>query len=83
MELTRVQNRAMYTGVLKLGDIFLARSVCPSKKELKQEVFQQALNVMLSKTVAEIYNMVDPGVEAIRYDLLLYPLTREMYWFKH
>jgi hypothetical protein len=56
----------MYTGVLKLDTVFLARAIRPNKKELKQEVFQKALNVMLSMTVAEIYNLVDPGADAIR-----------------
>ncbi|XP_052788436.1 uncharacterized protein LOC128223183 [Mya arenaria] len=65
-ELTRVAGKAMYTGVLRLNDIFLARAIRPNKKELKQEVFQKGLNVMLSMTVAEIYNMVDPGADAIR-----------------
>ncbi|WAR30536.1 hypothetical protein MAR_033078 [Mya arenaria] len=68
-ELTRVAGKAMYTGVLRLNDIFLARAIRPNKKELKQEVFQKGLNVMLSMTVAEIYNMVDPGADAIRDEL--------------
>lgn len=62
----RVAGKIMYTGTLKLDDVFLARAIRPSKKEVKQEVFQKALQVMLSMTVAEIYNMVDPGADAIR-----------------
>ena len=38
-----------------------------NKKELKHLVFQKALNVLLTKTVAEIYNLVDPGVDTLRY----------------
>ncbi|XP_053380695.1 uncharacterized protein LOC123548699 [Mercenaria mercenaria] len=68
-ELAKVAGKAMYTGVLKLDDVFLARAIRPNKKDLKQEVFQKALNVMLSMTVAEIYNLVDPGTEAIREEL--------------
>jgi len=65
-ELTRLAGKVMFTGVLRLDAVFLARAIRPNKKELKQEVFQKALNVMLSMTVAEIYNLVDPGEDAIR-----------------
>ena len=57
----------MHTGCLKIAGVFLARAVSVNKKELKHLVFQKALNVLLTKTVAEIYNLVDPGVDTLRY----------------
>ena len=57
----------MHTGCLKLAGVFLARAVSVNRKELKHLVFQKALNVLLTKTVAEIYNLVDPGVDTLRY----------------
>lgn len=68
-ELAKVGSKHMYTGRLAIGDVFLARAVCVNKKELKHLVFQKALNVLLTKTVAEIYNLVDPGVQTLRDEL--------------
>ncbi|KAL4219662.1 hypothetical protein ACF0H5_022234 [Mactra antiquata] len=69
-ELIRVDNKPMFTGVLKLNDVFLARAVKHNKnRELKQEVFQKALDIMLTMTVAEIFNLVDPGKDAIREEI--------------
>ena len=59
-------SKHMYTGRLKLAGVFLARAVSVNKKELKHLVFQKALNILLTKTVAEIYSLVDPGVETLR-----------------
>lgn len=77
-ELARVAGKPMYTGVLKLDTVFLARAIRPNKKDLKQEVFQKALIVMLSMTVAEIYNLVDPGADAIREELERQMKSEEM-----
>ena len=69
----------MHTGCLKLEGVFLAREVGFNRKELKHLVFQKALNVLLTKTVAEIYNLVDPGVDTLRYSnlkLVLYILQQ-------
>lgn len=65
-ELMRISGKWMFTGRLILGGIFLARSVGANKKEVKHETYQKALNVLKSKTVAEIFNLTDPGAEAIR-----------------
>ena len=59
-------SKHMYTGRLSLSGVFLARGVCVSKKELKHLVFEKALNVLMTKTVAEIYSLIDPGVETLR-----------------
>lgn len=68
-ELMRISGKWMFTGRLILGGIFLARSVGANKKEVKHETYQKALNVLKSKTVAEIFNLTDPGAEAIRKEL--------------
>ncbi|XP_052220028.1 uncharacterized protein LOC127837159 isoform X2 [Dreissena polymorpha] len=68
-ELTKIGGKIMYTGVLKLDTVFLARAIRPNKKDLKQEVFQKALNVMLSETVQATYNLVDPEKDAIKEEL--------------
>lgn len=68
-ELAKVGSKHMYTGRLKLAGVFLARAVSVNKKELKHLVFQKALNILLTKTVAEIYSLVDPGVETLRKEL--------------
>ena len=63
----KLSGKFLYTAVLNLNEVFLARGVRANKKDLKVDVFQKALDVIMSKTVAEIYNMVDPGPEAVRY----------------
>ncbi|XP_045192112.2 uncharacterized protein LOC123548693 [Mercenaria mercenaria] len=68
-DLAKAREKAMYTGVLMVDDVFIARAVRPSKKELKQEVFQKAFKVLSTKTVDEVYNLVDPGADAIREEL--------------
>ncbi|XP_061164731.1 uncharacterized protein LOC133173727 [Saccostrea echinata] len=68
-ELMRISGKWMFTGRLILGGIFLARSVGANKKEVKHETYQKALDVLKTKTVAEIFNLTDPGAEAIRKEL--------------
>ncbi|XP_060074691.1 uncharacterized protein LOC132554399 [Ylistrum balloti] len=68
-ELMRVAGRWMYTGYLKLDGIFLTRSVGANKKEVKHDVYTKGLDLLKSKTVAEIFALKDPGVEAIRAEL--------------
>ncbi|XP_056012785.1 uncharacterized protein LOC130052317 isoform X4 [Ostrea edulis] len=68
-ELMRISGKWMFTGRLILGGIFLARSVGANKKEVKHETYQKALDVLKTKTVAEIFSLTDPGAEAIRKEL--------------
>lgn len=68
-ELMRVAGRWMYTGYLKLDGIFLTRSVGANKKEVKHDVYTKGLEILKTKTVAEIFALKDPGVEAIRAEL--------------
>ncbi|OWF49723.1 uncharacterized protein LOC110451341 [Mizuhopecten yessoensis] len=68
-ELMRVAGRWMYTGYLKLDSIFLTRSVGANKKEVKHDVYTKGLDIVKTKTVAEIFALKDPGVEAIRSEL--------------
>ena len=56
----------MYTGCLTLTGVFLARSVGGNKKEVKHDTYSKALDILKTKTVAEIYSGVDPGPDAIR-----------------
>ncbi|KAK3607126.1 hypothetical protein CHS0354_036065 [Potamilus streckersoni] len=68
-ELIRLNGKPMYTGDLKLSSVFLVRSVGANKKEVKHEVYQKALDILTAKSVAEIFNLKDPGIEAIRLEL--------------
>ncbi|XP_033732567.1 uncharacterized protein LOC117321995 [Pecten maximus] len=68
-ELMRVAGRWMYTGYLKLDGIFLTRSVGANKKEVKHDVYTKGLELLKTKTVAEVFALKDPGVEAIRSEL--------------
>ncbi|KAK3088620.1 hypothetical protein FSP39_021356 [Pinctada imbricata] len=68
-ELMRVSGKWMFTGRLLLNNTFLARAVGANKKEVKHETYQKALDVMKTKTVAEIFALVDPGADAIRKEL--------------
>lgn len=68
-ELMKVANKWMYTGSLTLTGVFLARSVGGNKKEVKHDTYSKALDILKSKTVAEIYSGVDPGPDAIRNEL--------------
>ena len=65
-ELAKVGSKHMYTGSMSLDGVFLARAVCVNKKELKHLVFEKGLNVLMNKTVAEIYSLIDPGVQTLR-----------------
>ena len=67
----------MYTGSMSLDGVFLARAVCVNKKELKHLVFEKGLNVLMNKTVAEIYSLIDPGVQTLRWVCLFCCFTSQ------
>ena len=74
-ELAKVGSKHMYTGSMSLDGVFLARAVCVNKKELKHLVFEKGLNVLMNKTVAEIYSLIDPGVQTLRWEQFSSTLT--------
>ena len=66
MDLGRVTQSTMYTGTLKIGTVFMARGMRTSKKDLKREVFEKALNILKTMSVSEIFSLIDPGEEAVK-----------------
>ncbi|KAJ8307170.1 hypothetical protein KUTeg_015254 [Tegillarca granosa] len=66
-EIKCVAGRPAFTGTLHLSDAFLARSVGFTKKEIKHNIYEQALNLLKNKTAAEIVAMKDPGIDELRY----------------
>ncbi|KAL8609605.1 hypothetical protein ACOMHN_023741 [Nucella lapillus] len=60
------QGRHTFSGKLSLSGMFLARAVGQVKRELKHECYKLALQVLRTKTVAEILKQHDIGIEAIR-----------------
>ena len=59
--------RSIFTGKLSISGIFLARSLGSNKKQMKHEVYDQALKILTEKTIEEINELKDPGVESIKY----------------
>ncbi|XP_045196468.2 uncharacterized protein LOC123551531 [Mercenaria mercenaria] len=65
-ELPRIYNRLLFTGRLSISGIFLTRTVGMNKKDMKHEVYNKAHEVLTTKTVADINDLKDPGVETVR-----------------
>lgn len=67
--LMRVGTTHLYTGTLSLNGVFIARAIKSNNRELRWALFDKAVKHLLTKTVAEIYSLKDPGVETIREEL--------------
>ncbi|KAK7502643.1 hypothetical protein BaRGS_00006218, partial [Batillaria attramentaria] len=65
-EVGNYQNRRIFSGRLLINDVFLARAVGQTKKELKHECYKLALEVLKTKDVGQILQQKDVGIEAIR-----------------
>ena len=58
--------RPLFTGKLCISGIYLARSLGHNKKTLKHEVYDEAMKVLTQKTVAEINELRDPGMDSLK-----------------
>lgn len=65
-ELMRCQTKLLYTGYMKLGGVFLSRSVERNKKDLKCSVFEIAVDTLKNKPLHKIMQFIDPGPEPIK-----------------
>lgn len=68
-ELMKYSSPTKFTGCFSLGGHFIVRAIGPSKRELKHEIYTQALEILTTKSVVEILCLVDPGAEALRSQL--------------
>ncbi|XP_025114347.1 uncharacterized protein LOC112576257 isoform X3 [Pomacea canaliculata] len=60
------QGRRVFSGKLSISSVFLARAVGHTKKELKHECYKLALQVLKTKSVQDIMDQKDIGIEVIR-----------------
>lgn len=70
--LPRIYNRPLFTGKLCISGIYLARSLGHNKKTLKHEVYDEAMKVLTQKTVAEINELRDPGMDSLKATIELF-----------
>ncbi|XP_046542999.1 uncharacterized protein LOC124253300 [Haliotis rubra] len=58
------------SGRLYLSSVFLARSIGYKKREVKEDCYQQAVEILTNKTVEEIMALKDVGPEATEKQIL-------------
>lgn len=68
--LMKLSGGHLLTGTLSLDGVFLARAVKPNRKALMAEVYQRAIDNLLTKTMAEIYSLKDPGPENLKEQVM-------------
>lgn len=68
--LMRHKGKSLFTGILGLCGVFLVRSVGKNKKDLKQDVFQKAIDLLKNKPVQLVMSQRDPGAEAIKEEII-------------
>ena len=59
--------RPIFTAKLAISGIYLARSLGSNKKHMKHEVYDQALKILTEKSISEINELKDPGMESVKY----------------
>ncbi|XP_064604167.1 uncharacterized protein LOC135469601 [Liolophura sinensis] len=69
-ELLKYAGRPMFTGCLYIGGQFIIRAVGATKKELKHDVYSQALSILTTNSVVDILGKRDQGLGVIREELL-------------